>query len=103
MPVAACFSYSSDLPPGIDNRNAAQPALRDLPRMPHPCFSYSTGEARGNPPTRPGAACFSYSAGVARAKPPTRPAGVCFSYSAEVPLGGHPSTPGPTGGVCFSY
>jgi hypothetical protein len=112
MPGTACFSYSSDLPPGIDNRNAAQRALTGLPRMPHPCFSYSAGVARGNPRERTGGACFSYSAEVppgARNRDaaqrvlrdlPRMPR-PCFSYSADMSLGDRPRLP--EGRICFSY
>jgi hypothetical protein len=38
-----CFSYSADLPLSIGNRDATQRAMPGLRRMPHTCFSYSTG------------------------------------------------------------
>ncbi len=41
--TSGCFSYSSDVPLGITDRNAAQRAARDFRRMPETsgCFSYS--------------------------------------------------------------
>ncbi len=35
-----CFSYPADVLPGITNRDAAQPGLRDPRRMPYTCFRY---------------------------------------------------------------
>jgi hypothetical protein len=40
MPVAPCFSYSVDASLGVRNRDAAQPPLPGLRRMPAACFSY---------------------------------------------------------------
>lgn len=62
MPAGTCFSYSSGVPLGVRNRDAAQRALRDLPRMPAGvCFSYSSGMPLGNRPGLPeGRLCFSY-------------------------------------------
>jgi hypothetical protein len=35
-----CFSYPSDVPPGVKSRNAARSAPPGLRRMPYSCFSY---------------------------------------------------------------
>ena len=67
---ATCFSYQADVPPGIGNRNAAQPALPGLGGIGYPCFSYPSGP------------CFSYPADVPRRMPFS-----CFSYSVDAPLG----------------
>ena len=40
MPVLPCFSYSVDASLGVRNRDAAQPPLPGLRRMPAACFSY---------------------------------------------------------------
>ncbi len=57
-----CFSYSSGVQVGARNRDAAQRALPELPRMPAGvCFSYSSGMPLGNRPGLPeGRLCFSY-------------------------------------------
>ncbi len=39
-PTTICFRYPPDVPPGIGNRDAAQPGLRDPRRMPYTCFRY---------------------------------------------------------------
>jgi len=59
----SCFSYSADAPLDLRNRNAAQRAMRDIPRMPTTshCFSYSARVQPGNRPRLPeGKICFSY-------------------------------------------
>jgi hypothetical protein len=62
MPLM-CFSYSSDVPPGIRNRVNAQQAVPGLRRMPSgPCFSYSAGLPARDLRRMPVFACFSYSA-----------------------------------------
>jgi hypothetical protein len=58
-----CFSYQPDLPPGIETRNVAPPALRRMPAG--PCFSYPADVPRSMP-----VSCFSYSAGTPRPAPP---------------------------------
>jgi hypothetical protein len=75
---ATCFSYQADVPPGIGNRNAAQPALPGLGGIGYPCFSYPSGPCF----SYPSGPCFSYPANVPRRMPLS-----CFSYSAEVPPG----------------
>jgi hypothetical protein len=68
----SCFSYPSDMPPGTETRNAAQPILRDSRRMPITCYSYPVVSW-----------CFSYDPGdVPRRMPYT-----CYSYSADEPGG----------------
>jgi hypothetical protein len=55
---ATCFSYPADVPPGISNRGAAQPAPPGLRKMTTTCcFSYPADVpgARGMP-----SACFIY-------------------------------------------
>jgi hypothetical protein len=71
-----CFSYSSGMPLGRPNRDAAPPATRDLLRTPvmGPCFSYSASVPLH---------------GLRRI-----PSGPCFSYPAAAPLGRLRRTPG---------
>ena len=73
-----CFSYSADLPLSPRNRHAAQAALRDVRRMPYPCFSYPI-------------MCFSYPSDV--------PLGTRNGDVAPPPLPGLRRMPG----SCFSY
>lgn len=94
-----CFSYSGDMPPGIGNRNAAQPALPGLRRMPWSCFSYPAD-------VRPG---------IGNAMQPAlsdqrrMPDSQCFRYQSDVPMGiGNgdvDAQPGPRRMpyACFSY
>jgi hypothetical protein len=73
-----CFSYSSDVPPGIPDRGAAQPAVPGHRRMSTgSCFSYPADLRR-----MPVFACFSYTTNVRR-----MPATNCFSYPADLPPG----------------
>jgi hypothetical protein len=53
-----CFSYQSDLPPGIRARDVAPPALRRMPSG--PCFSYQADV----PHRTSTGTCFSNSPGV---------------------------------------
>jgi hypothetical protein len=71
-----CFSYQSDLPPGVGARAVAPPGLRRMPAG--PCFSYTADVPRRMP-----LPCFSYSAdGLQLAGPgPSRKAfTTCFRY-----------------------
>jgi len=49
MPNSCCFSYPADVPPGIGNRPAAQPAppgLRWMSTTSSTCFKYPAGMPR---------------------------------------------------------
>ena len=89
-----CFSYQADVPAGIRNRGAAQPAPPGLAGLGYPCFSYPSGP------------CFSYPADVPRSMPLP-----CFSCSVDASLGvrnrdaAQPPLPGlrRMPGICFSY
>jgi hypothetical protein len=110
-----CFSYPSDVPPGSQNRSAAQPVPVGLRRMPYscfryplPCFSYPDNVLAGirnrdaaeptsrDPRTMP-STCFRYEADTPRQMPHA-----CFGYSP----GAKPILPGlrrmPIG-TCFRY
>ncbi len=72
-----CFSYTSDVPPGIKNRGAATGLPQRPAGKPYSCFSYSADVRR-----MPVWACFSYPAGLRR-----MPVFACFSYPADLPPG----------------
>jgi hypothetical protein len=95
MPVP-CFSYTSDVPPGIPDRGAAQPAVPGHRRMPAgPCFSYGAGLPARDLRRMPSGPCFSYTTDVRR-----MPVFACFGYPADPPgrdLRRMPAT------SCFSY
>jgi hypothetical protein len=74
-----CFSYPADVPPGISNRGAAQPAPPGLRRMTYTaCFSY-LGDMPPTPRRMTYSTCFRYPGNVPQG--PRRMAfGTCFKY-----------------------